>query len=916
MKKLIKLDVLTVVTIIAVGFYAIIFTDLLVDVLFYHRNLYYKAIYPTYYIIVLILMPILIWSFLTGYKIKNKKLELFKISLVLSFIPMVVALSQQLYLIITPWLINLKKSMDAKTAQTELISITSSQLSSNDIIFWIRISTEVAPVLIGIGVFYILYKNLFSNIHLEANILRFNILDYLERKETNDVVLCINRRTNKPVIVKEEDRFLHMLIDGATGTGKTSSVLLKMVLQDIKRKKYWLMKVNKEIEKLINEKKVLFINPFKPKNEYLSFDDIDILPEDMDKIEDEIRADLNKCEKLYKSFIEEYFKDTSIKNAVLKVKNERKEILNQIHNLLKQLDDIKTEEERKEILNQLEVLRKKKNDLYLTELSNNYPLKVNQTLAEMLNKTYKTLLENRKKVRSDFGERVEAFNKAYEYLSKFVETYNSFTGKNVHLNGSKTLEVLTGYYKKINNIKNNIGITVVEPKGDFAEKAAQLCRANGVPYVHIDPTNNKGWAINVMQGEPEETAEIVSSVLRSMFGRQEAFFANLQEDVAKNYIKLIKYIYGNECDLMMLRKLLRDPDMLEKEVKKLKELYLQTQDMRMQDLIDYFEEEILNSKHYEDILKWTIGLRVQLDNLLSKEELVKAMSPFRNEKVLDIDKHLRNGGILLVNTALGAFGNVSSAFGKLVLLTIEYAVFRRKGDGTDTMHVFYIDEFPEYINESFKRFLTLGRSYRVSIVMAIQNLSQLIIDGSRTFLDIVKGNAATKLVFGRGEIEDIEYFSKYFGYQDEIQMDSSYTHSASIFMPHQTANKTERYSMLKKPRFDRDLIQDLPFQYVMYKTVYRGSNLPADIGRVDFVDEKEFIVSDKPLYNIVYNPIMRKLRKKSEDEFIKIIDDNTHESISRNGEEDNITSDSAINKEFPYKKENSDEKLLFDKDFE
>lgn len=67
------------------------------------------------------------------------------------------------------------------------------------------------------------------------------------------------------------------------------------------------MKVNKEIEKLINEKKVLFINPFKPKNEYLTFDDIDMLPSDMDKIEDEIRIDVNKCEELYKSFIEKFF---------------------------------------------------------------------------------------------------------------------------------------------------------------------------------------------------------------------------------------------------------------------------------------------------------------------------------------------------------------------------------------------------------------------------------------------------------------------------------------------------------------------------------------------------------------------------------------------------------------------------------
>lgn len=48
-----------------------------------------------------------------------------------------------------------------------------------------------------------------------------------------DSVLCINKETKKPVIIKAKDRFLHMLILGPTGSGKTSQILLPMILQDM-----------------------------------------------------------------------------------------------------------------------------------------------------------------------------------------------------------------------------------------------------------------------------------------------------------------------------------------------------------------------------------------------------------------------------------------------------------------------------------------------------------------------------------------------------------------------------------------------------------------------------------------------------------------------------------------------------------
>lgn len=49
----------------------------------------------------------------------------------------------------------------------------------------------------------------------------------------NNVIICYNRKTLKPITIPQEDRFLNMLIIGPTGTGKTSQVFIPMIFQDL-----------------------------------------------------------------------------------------------------------------------------------------------------------------------------------------------------------------------------------------------------------------------------------------------------------------------------------------------------------------------------------------------------------------------------------------------------------------------------------------------------------------------------------------------------------------------------------------------------------------------------------------------------------------------------------------------------------
>jgi len=47
-----------------------------------------------------------------------------------------------------------------------------------------------------------------------------------------------------------------------------------------------------------------------------------------------------------------------------------------------------------------------------------------------------------------------------------------------------------------------LGITVIEPKGDFADDVAAMCRSMKVPYIYINPLDPSTPVFNPMSGEP------------------------------------------------------------------------------------------------------------------------------------------------------------------------------------------------------------------------------------------------------------------------------------------------------------------------------------------------------------------------------------------------------------------------------
>lgn len=350
----------------------------------------------------------------------------------------------------------------------------------------------------------------------------------------------------------------------------------------------------------------------------------------------------------------------------------------------------------------------------------------------------------------------------------------------------------------VQDVKNHsVGLTVIEPKGDwvagtydpdghFLPGILEYALEAGREVYFIDPSDPDTDFINPLVGDPDTVAEVNAAALKAEFGYQEAFFSQTQESVVKDYIKLLKYNHGDDLDYMTLVRVLRDRDLARREVNELARrigrpgldgtpppggVSLPDKDPRV-DLYDIFRTKHFGSEEAK-IREFTIGLRVQLDKMLGNtyfRRCVTRSSPTQRE--VNIDRHLASNSILLVSTNMAYLGNLSRVLGKLVTVYVQYGAAKRFKEAEERRealppHFVYLDEFGNYVNESFGDFLTVARGYQVGVVLAVQGLGQLTtVDNTKNntaFRDKVLTNCASKVVFGRVSYDDGKYFEREFG---------------------------------------------------------------------------------------------------------------------------------------------------------
>lgn len=121
-------------------------------------------------------------------------------------------------------------------------------------------------------------KEIINKIHSTNFAVKFKLAELSNTIKPGDLVLCTDKNTGLPVIIPHKDRYLHMLVLGPTGSGKTSQILIPAILQDMNTPGHGLTVIEpkgdlaEQVDAMgkIYNREVIYFNPIYPDCPYFN----------------------------------------------------------------------------------------------------------------------------------------------------------------------------------------------------------------------------------------------------------------------------------------------------------------------------------------------------------------------------------------------------------------------------------------------------------------------------------------------------------------------------------------------------------------------------------------------------------------------------------------------------------------------
>lgn len=404
---------------------------------------------------------------------------------------------------------------------------------------------------------------------------------------------------------------------------------------------------------------------------------------------------------------------------------------------------------------------------------------------------------------------------------------------------------------------SDIGITVLEPKGDFAQKAAMMAKHYGRPFTYFDPSLKDCPHFNPLSGRESDVIENIVTTFRMLNPDSATYFQDVGEQLMRNSLKVLKRIdkdcgvEGEYANLITLSRLLQNSGGAGREiVKKLTTVVSSTPEEAKEnaDIVSWFQNDYFaeRSKIYEN----TSGIRAQVSKITSNKLLREVLNPIpsngdKNE--VDFDRHLAEGGVMCISTAQGALRDLSRFLGYFIILQFQSAVFRRPGtEFTRRAHGLYIDEFQTYSTPGFSDMLTQGRSYRVASHLSTQARDQMAMGSGKdgkNFVNLVSTNARNIVLFPGCNNDDAKYYSEYFGEYEKVERMVGV--SRRRFNPflggfEKLGYPTESIRVQKKmtARFTTTSIRYQPFGEIICCTIKNNTVQPPKSGLISYIPKE------------------------------------------------------------------------------
>lgn len=396
----------------------------------------------------------------------------------------------------------------------------------------------------------------------------------------------------------------------------------------------------------------------------------------------------------------------------------------------------------------------------------------------------------------------------------------------------------------------NLGITVMEPKGDLAEKIWAMASHYGREVQYFNPIMPDCPYFNPLYGDEGDAIENMAMTFKMLNPDSPQFFLDMNENLVRKSLKVLKRLYKNDATMLHLDTLIHNTGgQGEKMVLEFSKLPAQNEtigkeneDIAMWFMMDYFtgaKGARTATKTYEHCS----GVRSQVAKLTSNQYLRRVLNPPPGHgSDVDFDKALEEGTVITIATAQGKLRELGRFLGYFLILQLQSSVFRRPGNEfTRKGNMLYIDEFQVYTNPGFEDMLTQGRSYRVASHLATQSRALIGRGGQagKDFLEVVSTNCRNVVVYPGGSPADNQYFEEYFGEIEEVRMDKGISRKKfSLFYDGAAKTETMKETREVKPMFSATDIKNRPFGQITYALMKKNSVQPPGVAEIEFIPKE------------------------------------------------------------------------------
>lgn len=300
------------------------------------------------------------------------------------------------------------------------------------------------------------------------------------------------------------------------------------------------------------------------------------------------------------------------------------------------------------------------------------------------------------------------------------------------------------------DIKNNKGLSVIDPHGDLIEQVLSIIPRERIPnVVYFNPDDiSYPMGINLLELTPglnaEDTVrekEFIAESIISVFHKiySDKYSGPRMEYILRNTIHTAFTV--PDATLFTIYKLLINTPFRKSVLRNLTD----------ENLKDFWKYEFSKAGDYQKV-KMISPITNKIGRFLFSPTAKRILE--QPKSTINFDTILNEGKVLLCNLSKGKISeDNSSVFGVLIMAKIQLAALKRARMKPENRKDFYlyVDEFQNFATPAFAQILSEARKYRLSAILAHQTTSQIEED---SLVNVTLANTGTVICFRTANPED------------------------------------------------------------------------------------------------------------------------------------------------------------------